>query len=194
MKECREIVCKPVYETKTVDCKKIVCETVWEEKEVKVCTGQWVCEQRTDPCKTVCKKVRVCKNECDPCANACNDPCAKKSCFSGLKNLFPDTPTFRKPFQARPTRSRFGSQARSSQGQGCQAGSQGSRREEASANRHLCEAGSCQTSSCDRLQEGSRLRNLHGLQEGSRLRSSVRTSLQEELLQRPQGSVPQELR
>lgn len=90
MKECREIVCKPIHETKTVDCKKIVCETVWEEKEVKVCTGQWVCEQRTDPCKTVCKKVRVCKNECDPCANACNDPCAKKSCFSGLKNLFPE--------------------------------------------------------------------------------------------------------
>lgn len=111
MKEVREWVCKPVHETKEVECKRIVCDTVWEEKQVKVCCGEWVCEQRTDPCHTVCKKVRVhsCGNDCNTCGNAnncgcnsgcnsCNDPCGGHKHFNfnlgaKLKGLWPEYAT-----------------------------------------------------------------------------------------------------
>jgi hypothetical protein len=101
MKEVREVVCKPVYETKVVECKRIVCEPVWEEKEVKVCTGEWVTEQRKEADRVICRKVRVerCDNGCGHahhgngcgCDNACNDPCAHK-CGLGnwLKRLRPE--------------------------------------------------------------------------------------------------------
>jgi len=116
MKEVREVVCKPVHETKVIDCKRIVCEPVWEEKEVKVCCGEWVTEQRQDPCHTVCKKVRVqkcgtcdsgCGHEhtahhasgcgCESSCNACNDPCGHKhfnfNLGAKLKSLLPEYTT-----------------------------------------------------------------------------------------------------
>lgn len=116
MKEVREVVCKPVHETKVVECKRIVCEPVWEEKEVKVCCGEWVCEQRTDPCRTVCKKVRVqrCGNECNTCGhannncgcnNACNDPCARShfnfNLGAKLKSLLPEYATVQETIPGR---------------------------------------------------------------------------------------------
>lgn len=104
MKEVREVVCKPIHETKEIECKRIVCEPVWEEKEVKVCCGEWVCEQRTEPCKTVCKRVRVCKDHCAKPAcgcghehacgcNACCDPCSHKSFADRIRGLFPEYTT-----------------------------------------------------------------------------------------------------
>jgi len=81
MKECHYTVCRQVHECVEKECRKVVCKPCWEEKQIKVCCGEWKCEQCFVPGKCVTRKCRL-PDTCsyDPCTGCCRHCRGEKVC------------------------------------------------------------------------------------------------------------------